>query len=155
MGISIAPAVPRLALCVPDLGPRKRDSSLQFMLAHARDAGALLDLVSVHDALLLLERHGGSAIGKGVALPNARALGVLEPRWILARSARGIDWGAPDGQPVQLVVMVLSPPDLKVSAHLDSVARAASLTRLARARTRLLEARGAAEMAALVRQAIS
>ncbi len=155
MGITCVPVVPHLALCIPDLGPRKRDASLQHMLAHARDSGSLRDLDSIHDALLLRERLGPTAIGRGVAVPNARALAVLEPRWILARSARGIEWNAPDGQPVHLVLMVLSPPDWTVSAHVEAVARAAAITRLARARTRLLEARGAEEMAALVRQGTS
>jgi PTS system nitrogen regulatory IIA component len=124
------------------------------MLAHARAAGALRDVTSVHDALLLRERLGSTAVGKGVAVPNARALAVLDSRWVLARSERGIEWGSPDGAPVHLVLLVLSPPESPVLAHVESVAAAMSLTRLARARARLLEAGGAEEMAAIVRQAL-
>lgn len=151
---TIVPAVPQRALCIPELGPRKRESALQFMLAHARDAGALRDVDSVHDVLLLRERLGSTGVGKGVAVPNARALAVFDGRWVLARSERGIDWNGPDGLPVHLVLLVLSPPESPVQAHLESVASAMTLIRLARARARLLEARGAEEMAAIIRQAV-
>ena len=151
---TIVPAVPQRALCIPELGPRKRDSALQFMLAHARAAGALRDVDSVHDALLLRERLGSTAVGKGVAVPNARALAVLDSHWVLARSERGIDWNGPDGLPVHLVLLVLSPPEAAVRAHVESVAAAMTLTRLARARARLLEAHGAEEMAAIIRLAL-
>ena len=124
------------------------------MLAHARAAGSLRDADSVHEALLLRERLGSTAVGKGVAVPNARALAVFDSRWILARSERGIDWNCPDGLPVHLVLLVLSPPELPVLAHVESVAAAMTLTRLARARTRLLEARDAEEMATIIRQAL-
>jgi mannitol/fructose-specific phosphotransferase system IIA component (Ntr-type) len=155
MGITtIVPAVPQRALCIPELGPRKRDSALQFMLAHARAAGALRDVDSVHDALLLRERLASTAVGKAVAVPNARALAVLDTRWILARSDRGIDWNGPDGIPVRLILLVLSTAESPVIAHVESVARAMTLTRLARARARLLEARGAEEMAAIIQQAL-
>jgi mannitol/fructose-specific phosphotransferase system IIA component (Ntr-type) len=154
MAITIIPAVQQPALCIPDLGPRKRDSALQHMLAHARDAGALRELESAYDALLLRERLGSTGVGKGVAVPNARALAVLEPRWVLARSERGIDWDSPDGLRVHLVLLVLSPPGASVGAHVDSVVRAMALTRLARARAKLLEASGAEAMAALIRQAV-
>ena len=154
MAITIIPAVQHPALCIPDLGPRKRDSALQLMLAHARDAGALRELDSVYDALLLRERLGSTGVGKGVAVPNARALAVLEPRWVLARSERGIDWDSPAGLPVHLVLLVLSSPGASASAHVESVVRAMALTRLARARAKLLEASGAEAMAALIRQAV-
>ena len=155
MGIAtIVPAVSQRALCIPDLGPRKRDAALQLMLAHARASGALREADSVFDALLLRERLGSTGVGKGVAVPNARALAVLEGRWVLARSERGIDWNSPDGMPVHLVLLVLSPPELPVLAHVESVASAMTLTRLARARTRLLEAHGAAEMSAIIGQAL-
>jgi PTS system nitrogen regulatory IIA component len=151
---SIVPAVPHRTLCIPELGPRKRDSALQYMLAQARTAGAMRDVDSVFDALVLRERLGTTGVGKGVAVPNARALAVLDGRWILARSDRGIDWDGPDGLPVHLVLLVLSTPELPVITHVESVARAMELTRLARARTRLLDARGAEEMAAIIRQAL-
>jgi len=124
------------------------------MLAHARAAGALRDADSVHEALLLRERLGSTAVGKGVAVPNARALAVLDSRWILARSDRGIDWNGSDELPVHLILLVLSTPESTAIAHVESVARAMTLTRLARARTRLLEARGAEEMAAIIQQTL-
>jgi len=151
MGISVVAAVPHPALCIPELGPRKRDAALQHMIAHAREAGAVRDVASVLEAVTLREKVSGSAAGKGVALPHARALAVIEPRWVLARSGRGIDWGAADGAAVHLVLLVLSPPEWSATAHFDAVTRAAAALRLARDRTRLREAAGADAMLAAMR----
>ena len=109
MGITVASAVPHPALCIPDLGPRKREAAIHSMIARAHQTGAVRDVASVLDAVLMREKLSAGVAAKGVAIPHARALAVLEPRWIVARSARGIDWGAPDRQAVQLVTLVLSP----------------------------------------------
>jgi len=153
MGITVASAVPHPALCIPDLGPRKREAAIHSMIARAHQTGAVRDVASVLDAVLMREKLSAGVAAKGVAIPHARALAVLEPRWIVARSARGIDWGAPDRQAVQLVTLVLSPPEWSAAAHLEAVTRASAITRLVRARTRLLEAADADAMLALVRAA--
>ena len=51
------------------------------------------------------------------------------------------------------MTLVLSPPEWSAAAHLEAVTRASAITRLVRARTRLLEAADADAMLALVRAA--
>ena len=67
-------------------------------------------------------------------------MAVIEPRILIARSRKGIDWSAPDGQAVHLVMLVLSPGECSEEGHIELVARAASVARLQRNRSRLLEA---------------
>jgi len=154
MGTILAPPVPSTPLTIPELGLRKREAALQCMLACAREAGAIREADAVLDALLLRERLGTTAIGKGVAVPNVRSLGIHEPRVVFARSARGIPWEARDAQPVHLVFLVLSPAETSLETHLDTVTRMVAATRLARHRSRLLEANGAAALAALLQPVI-
>lgn len=151
MGTSIVPAVQATTLFVPELGPRRKEAAIQYLVAYAREAGAIRDCDCVRETVLLRERLGSTAIGKGVAIPNARSLGVIEPRLVFARSTRGIEWSAPDGQPVHLVLLALSPAELPYEQHLDSLARAAAATRLARHRARLMEATGSEAVALLLR----
>jgi len=153
MAITIAPTVRSTTLFVPELGPRKKDSALHYLVARAAAAGIVREPDAVQDALALRERLGATAIGKGVAIPNARSLGIIEPQLVFARSTRGIDWGAPDELPVHLVLLALSPAETSLDAHLDFVARLAAATRLSRQRTRLLEATDGDAVAALVRSA--
>ena len=152
MTTSIGSSVHGLSLCIPELGPRKRDTVFQELAAHAQRSGVVRDAALLHQTLCLRERLGSTCIGKGVALPNARSIAVIEPRLIVARSRRGIDWKAADGAVVQLVLAVLSPAEQTVDAHHDLLARAFAAVRLQKHRTRLLEAPDAAAMAALMRE---
>jgi len=151
MGISIVPSVLHPAQFILDLGPRKKEAALQFMLTRAHASGGVRQIDPVHDALLMRERLGSTAIGKGVAVPHGRALAVVEPRLIVARSTRGIEWGAADALPVQLVLLALSPAETSLAAHMDWLARVIAAVRPARTRTRLIEAEGVEEMAAAIR----
>lgn len=153
METTLTSPVSTTTLLVSTLGPRKKDAALQHMLDHARRGGALAEPATVLGALLLRERLGTTAIGKGVAVPNARAFGVTEPLLLVAPAKHGIDWDAVDGQLVSLVLMVLSPADTPLESHLDRVAQAAAVTRLARHRQRLFEATDPGAVVALLRQA--
>ena len=145
-------SVPDSSLFLPDLKLKRKDSVLHEMVCAAQKVRAVRDAELVHEALLRRERWCPSAIGKGVAVPNARSLGVAEPRVMVARSRRGLDWGASDGAAVQLVLLVLSPSETSVEVHLERVTRAIALTRSQRNRQKLLEAEDAGAVAALMRE---
>ncbi|MBS7812996.1 PTS sugar transporter subunit IIA [Roseococcus pinisoli] len=61
------------------------------------------------DAILAREKLGPTALGRGVSLPHARVDWLDNPVAILARLTRGIDMEARDGEPVDLVFLVLWP----------------------------------------------
>src|SRR2546426_525147 len=126
------PSVLDSSLFLPDLKLKKKESVLHELVGAAQGARVVRDPDLLHDTLLRRERWCSSAIGKGVAIPHARSLAVLEPRLIVARSRRGVDWGAPDGLAVQLVLLVLSPSEAGPEAHLERVAGAIAVTRLQR-----------------------
>ena len=95
MPITLGPEL-HLSLVIPDLAHRRRDSALLEMIRRAHEAGAVRDPDMLRATLLLRERLGSTAVGRGVALPNARSLLVHEARLVVGRSRRGIDWGAVD-----------------------------------------------------------
>ena len=51
----------------------------------------------------------GTATGGEIAIPHARLLNLRRPVLTIGRSLRGIEWDAPDGQPVHLVFLLLTP----------------------------------------------
>lgn len=55
------------------------------------------------------ERLMGTATGGGVAIPHARIESLQRPVLAFGRSHNGVDWNAPDGQPVHFVFLVLTP----------------------------------------------
>jgi PTS system fructose-specific IIC component len=137
------------SLYISELKPKRRDSVLAEMVELAHRAGSVRDPAPLLELLLCRERLGTTAIGKGVAIPNARSLVVLRPQIVFARSRRGIEWNAPDAQPVSLVLLVLAPAECsKATAH-SFLGRAVAVARLQRNRQRLREA-ATFEAAALV-----
>ena len=152
MSISLGPSVLDSSLYIPDLRPRRRESVLHELVSCAHRAKAIREPDVLLETLCLRERLGTTALGKGVAIPNARSIAVIEPRLVIGRSRRGIDWRAADELPVQLVLLVLSPGECSLEAHHDLLARAASVARLQRTRQRLIDAEGFDAVASVMRE---
>src|SRR5262249_53459298 len=68
-----------------------------------------LDPRVVSSEILKREQLGSTGVGAGVAIPHARIPGLNEPFGILARLKKPMDFAAIDGQPVDLVFLLLLP----------------------------------------------
>lgn len=89
--------------------------------------GVITNGTAYYNAVCQRETFGGTtAIGGGIALPHAGNAGVSAPGISALTLRRGVDWGAPDGQPVDLLFMIAVPPGLE-SAHLQILARLVNL----------------------------
>jgi nitrogen PTS system EIIA component len=55
------------------------------------------------------EELGSTGVGNGVALPHARLTSLKTPFALFARLRHGIDFDAIDGEPVDIVVLLLIP----------------------------------------------
>jgi len=55
------------------------------------------------------EELGSTGVGNGVALPHAQLASLKAPFALLARLSYGIDFEAIDGEPVDIVVLLLIP----------------------------------------------
>ncbi len=72
-------------------------------------------------ALREREQLGSTGLGRGVAIPHARSTAFREPRAAFLRLSHPIDFGAADGEPVDLVC-AMCVPDHFVEQHLDYLA---------------------------------
>jgi PTS system nitrogen regulatory IIA component len=79
----------------------------------------------VASELLKREELGSTGMGRGVAIPHARLPMVKRPYGIMARVKSVIDFDAIDGQPVDLIFLLLlpAPPEADQLVALASVAR--------------------------------
>jgi mannitol/fructose-specific phosphotransferase system IIA component (Ntr-type) len=151
MTLGTIPSVLDSSLYIPELKTRRKDTALADLVSLAHQAGAVREPDALHELLVMRERLGGTAIGKGVALPHARSLTVSRPQLVVARSPRGIDWGAADERPVTLVLLTLTPGEWSEEAHHALLGRAAAVARLQRNRQRLLDAATFDEVAHVLR----
>jgi len=84
------------------------------------------DAEIVHAALEAREALGSTGLGHGVAIPHGRSAAVPEARAAFVRLARPIDFGADDGQPVDLVAALIVPEHF-TDQHLKLLAELAEL----------------------------
>lgn len=104
----------------------------------------------VFESLIERERLGCTGVGGGIAFPHCRVGGAEESTGALIRLPDPVEFEAPDGVPVDLVVGLLLPAELDES-HRSTISEVTRLLADEGLRKRLREAEGRAALyAALV-----
>ncbi|MBK1716075.1 PTS sugar transporter subunit IIA [Thiocystis violacea] len=104
-----------------------------------------LQTETVFERLLERERLGSTGLGHGIALPHARVKEVTEVLGAFVQTAKGVDYDAADGEPVDLAFALLV-PEAANEEHLHLLAHLASLFSDPRVRAKLREAESAVEI---------
>ena len=84
------------------------------------------DSRAVADRLMAREKLGSTALGHGVAIPHGRCPDVTAAVASFIKLREGVDFDAPDGQHVDLVVGLLVPEEC-TDGHLQLLAQLAEL----------------------------
>ena len=105
----------------------------------------------VLDAVVQREKLGSTGMGKGIAIPHARIKDCPRVVAIFAQLNQPIDFDAVDGQPVDLVCMLLSPEGAG-SDHLQALAAISRVLRDSATCDRLRGATSADALLALLTQ---
>jgi PTS system nitrogen regulatory IIA component len=95
---------------IPRLASTMRDEAIAELVGALIDAGAI-DADSAADitaAILVREAQASTGIGKGIAFPHTRIKGVKKAIAVIGCSPEGIAFDSLDGQPVDMVVLLLS-----------------------------------------------
>ena len=80
----------------------------------------------VFDSLFARERLGSTGLGQGVAIPHGRIKGLKEARGAFLRLAQPVPFDAPDGNPVNLVFVLLV-PEKATEKHLQILSELAQM----------------------------
>lgn len=80
---------------------------------------------ALFDGLMTRERLGSTALGEGVAIPHCR-MPCQRIHGAFVRLEEPVDYDAPDGEPVDLLFVLVVPPD-ETSAHLEVLATLAGV----------------------------
>ena len=133
-----------------DVEGTNREEVLRQIVASLRLSDDL-DRETLLELLLARERHASTAVGDGIAIPHPRTpivAAVDESRITLCYLKQPIPFGSVDGQPVQIIFMLLAP---NVRTHLHLLAKLACLLQDSGFRTAIKTRRDAAEIIATAR----
>jgi PTS system nitrogen regulatory IIA component len=109
----------------------------QLALAAARKTG--IEAKTIVNALNERERIGSTGFGGGVAIPHGKIDGLGRVFGYFARLTQPVEFQSVDGLPVDLVFLLLSPPD----AGADHLKALAAVSRALRNRQTVAKLRGA------------
>lgn len=127
-----------------DLGAPSKKALFQT-LATLSEKRLGLDARHVGERLGEREKLGSTGFGGGVAIPHGKIEGLDRVIGLFAKLAQPIEFAAIDGAPVDLVFLLLSPPQAGVD-HLKALAR---VSRKLRDRGFIAKLRGAGSADAL------
>lgn len=97
-----------------------------------------LEQREIFDILLERERLGTTGIGRGIAIPHGKHDRLNGLVGVFARIDKAIDFDAVDGEPVDLLFLLLAPP----SAGADHLKALAKVSRTLRDQTICTQLRG-------------
>src|ERR671910_2040857 len=112
---------------VPHLRPPSKKAALHELAAHASRLTGLDERV-IFEALLQRERLGSTGIGEGLAIPHGKLPNLSRLFGLVARLDKPIDFEALDGQPVDILFLLLAPEGAGAD-HLKALARVARALR--------------------------
>jgi len=75
----------------------------------------------VFESLVARERLGSTGLGKGIAIPHGRLKSGNKTIAAFIQLSKGVDFDAPDGEPVDLLCALLVPPECS-DEHLEVLA---------------------------------
>lgn len=88
---------------------RLKEEALEELADLFMKTGQVRNRSKFHHDLLSRERKASTAIGEGVAIPHVRSMQPKQFCAIFARSREGIEFGAPDDQPVHFIFGMAAP----------------------------------------------
>ena len=86
------------------------------------------------------ERLGSTGIGRGVAVPHGRSLAITRLTVVLGVVPDGVEFDAIDKKPVNLVFLIVAPPQERTNLYLPVLGKIVETVKSAKARRRILKA---------------
>ena len=132
----------------PLIATEKRDA-INELIDTLTKAGKVNDPDALKEAVWLREQTRTTGIGQGLAIPHGKSDCVDKLVMAIGKPATPIDFESIDKQPVQLIVLLASPPD-RTSDHIQALARISRLMTMREFRERVYAAQDAEELYGLL-----
>ena len=140
----------RPELIFPDLPAADRAEALRAFADRLAGLGLVKSGPDLYQQLWEREQLGTTGIGSGIAIPHCKLPGLAHGIVAMALVPDGVDFGAPDGRPVKVLFLVVSPSG-SPAEHLQVLAAISRWLRADHHVERLLALRDPGEVYDLLR----
>ena len=137
----------------PSLKAASKKEVLQQLAGHAAGLTSL-DGRHIFDTLLQRERLSSTGLGRGIAIPHVKLSALKNIVCLFARLEQPVDFESHDGEPVDLVFLLLAPEHAS-GDHLKALARISRIVREAPVLERLRAASTANEITAILKAPVT
>jgi nitrogen PTS system EIIA component len=111
-----------------DLQEKDKKKILIELVDSIAAKGKIKDKKEILASLVKREKLGSTGIGNGVAIPHTRSAKVSDFILAFGRQAKGIDFGALDGEKTYIFFVLISPED-NIGGHLKILAEVSRLVK--------------------------
>lgn len=112
---------------IPALKAASKKQALEDLSQRAASITGL-DHRRIFETLLQRERLNSTGLGRGIAIPHVKLAGLKSIVCVFARMAEPISFESHDGEPVDIIFLLLAPEDAS-GDHLKALARISRLVR--------------------------
>ncbi|MEI5989333.1 PTS system fructose-specific family, IIABC component [Enterococcus termitis] len=106
---------------IMDLQATDKKGAIDEMVQKMYDGGRISDINTYKEGILNREAQTSTGLGDGIAMPHAKNSAVKEATVLFAKSNKGVDYEALDGQPTYLFFMIAAPEGAN-DTHLQALA---------------------------------
>ncbi|WP_348922277.1 PTS fructose transporter subunit IIABC [Enterococcus rotai] len=106
---------------IMDLQATDKKGAIDEMVQKMYDGGRISDIETYKEGILAREAQTSTGLGDGIAMPHAKNSAVKEATVLFAKSNKGVDYEALDGQPTYLFFMIAAPEGAN-DTHLQALA---------------------------------
>lgn len=114
------------SVMIMDLKATTKEAAIDEMIASLAAQDRLNDSALFKEGIMAREAQTSTGLGDGIAMPHAKTAAVNEATVLFAKSTKGVEYEALDGQPTYLFFMIAAPEGAN-DTHLQALA---SLSRL-------------------------
>ena len=111
----------RKEVMIMDLQATTKEAAIDEMVNRLAETGIVSDFETFKAGILKREAQTSTGLGEGIAMPHSKNTAVTEATVLFAKSNKGVDYDALDGQPVNLFFMIAA-PDGANDTHLAALA---------------------------------
>ncbi|TWT10428.1 fructose-specific PTS transporter subunit EIIC [Streptococcus sp. sy004] len=104
-----------------DLQATTKEAVIDEMVKDLVDKGYVTDFDTFKAGIVKREEQTSTGLGDGIAMPHSKNAAVKEATVLFAKSAKGVDYEALDGQPTDLFFMIAAPEGAN-DTHLAALA---------------------------------